>query len=161
MQKMNKNTEQNITELTIQEVLKDATPDMLELLLKRAKNEDIKSLTETQVHINLLQDYHSQLTDAVSSHGVEVRSKDGKSIDLLELAKPKGLYGLEADNELIEIELLLQDTHTGKVLAYNKEFGEMDLHSFRAIGSKEELFKFMIDKQRELSEEVSEMVVGR
>jgi hypothetical protein len=74
MGKMNENTEQNTKEITIEELLKDASPEMLELLLKRAKQhteQDAQKGKKVEAYLNYAQSNYTSRVNAADLLSLE------------------------------------------------------------------------------------------
>lgn len=108
---------------------------------------------------NIRAEFEKQLRDALIKNGkINLIADNGKSIDMILLAEPKGLYCAdEADDyEPIEVHAILQCTETGKIFVSNIERGITELN-FDFVGNKEELYKHIIQEKERLSIEASKL----
>jgi len=152
--KGNKNMENK--ELTIAELLESASPEMLEIIKKRAMTHDGKKAKQKLQQIRRKFEFELEL--AISSNGgIEQITPDGDVLTDILLAKPKGLYAVD-DYELLKIDTILQSIENGSVMAYIKDNGLMRFE-FDYIGSKEACYKFLLDEKKRNAEDVARLHV--
>lgn len=92
-------------------------------------------------YLQAKQEFNTQLSQAIKAKGGINITQDGKVINDILLAEPKGLYAVDED-ELLTIELILQCVESGAVKAYTKEFGEVHFE-FDYVGSKSQCYKYL------------------
>ncbi|WP_151899710.1 hypothetical protein MLC52_09760 [Sulfurimonas sp. NW15] len=97
--------------------------------------------------------YERKLAKAISKSGGITLTNNGANIDYVSLAEPKGLYAVDNfDIELVAVEAIVQEVSTGKVFAFNEEFGVMGIE-FDFMGSKEDCYKYLLDDAGESKKE--------
>jgi len=143
-------------ELTIAELLESASPEMLEIIKKRAMTHDDKKAKQKLQQIRRKFEFELEL--AISSNGgIEQITPDGDVLTDILLAKPKGLYAVD-DYELLKIDTILQSIENGSVMAYIKDNGLMRFE-FDFVGSKEACYKFLLDEKKRNAEDVARLHV--
>ena len=104
--------------------------------------------------------YEKKLAKAITKSGGIELEYQGQDITAVTIAEPRGLYAVDDVDEIVTIELIFQEVSTGKVMAYNEEYGMMEFY-FDFVGSKEECYKYLLDTKEENVIEVSKMVLTK
>ena len=129
---------------------------------------DFKNIDDTSTdglksdfHITL-NEFNTELESVVSANPIKLHAENGKLIDFVTLTEPRGLYGAdEADGyELVKIDSILQSTATGKVYAMCEEYDGLRGIDFDVVGTKEEIYQFIIQAREKNILDVANLQVS-
>ena len=116
------------------------------------------------------QKYERKLAKAIAKSGGLEFDYQGQDITAVLIAEPKGLYGADSTGNINQIDMILQDVGTGKVLAYDEEYGTTDFdfdfvgslneckHYIKEIGSNEITIEELL---KDTSPEMKELLLKR
>lgn len=163
--------EEDIGKITIEDLIpkigemyKDASPKMKKLILERLDDKgDTMLLANEDVTITTRDKFYEGLEQALTNHGtIKLLTTNGKQIDYITIAEPKGLYGANADDnyEAVKIDSILQSVENGGVYALCEDNDGLREFEFDFVGTKEELYKFIIQENERCILEVAKLQVG-
>ncbi|MCD6432763.1 MAG: hypothetical protein J7L21_01855, partial [Sulfurimonas sp.] len=164
--------EEDIGKITIEDLIpkigemyKDASPEMKKLILERFDDKGDPILLATGDVMPTTRDkFHKELEEALTAHGtIELLTTCEKQIDYINIAEPKGLFGAdEADNyEAVKIDEIMQSVETGRVYVLCEDNDGLREFEFDFVGTKEELYKFMIEERERHILEVANLNINK
>ena len=94
--------------------------------------------------VRLKEKYEKKLKNAINKSGGISLTKNKQKLEGIIITEPKGLYAVDNfDLELIELEVIMQEVETGKIMVITEEFGMMDFN-FEFVGSEKECYKYLL-----------------
>ncbi len=104
--------------------------------------------------------YERKLAKAIAKSGGLEFEYQGQDITAVLIADTKELYAVDEVYELVSIDSILQEVSTGKVMAYNGEYGMMEF-DFEFVGSKEECYKYLLETQEKNAQVAAKIALRR
>lgn len=101
-------------------------------------------------------EFEQKLQNAIIKNGtIDIKNEEGIIIDLVNIAEPKGLYGVDEDT-ISKIEAILQSVEDGRVMVYCKEYG-VTAFEFDFVGSKAACYKYLHQHEQQNTKRVAEL----
>ncbi|PHS58817.1 MAG: hypothetical protein COB17_02400 [Sulfurimonas sp.] len=100
--------------------------------------------------------YERKLAKAITKNGgINLIAYD-QEITAVIIAEPKGFYAVDSDDlSIIRVDGIFQEVATGKIMLFNEEYANLFNFDFAFTGSKEECYKFILDKKESEALEVA------